>query len=297
MPKKNIRPLAKSRPAKSSPAKSAKPTKLAKPGKAAKASKPIAKPIAAKAAPAKKRAAKPRAVAVAAPTVAPVARVIAADQQHLLLLFIPLINGKNMEALGAAIQAFGTQRTGTVSPLPEGTDPRPLTGVHFFMIHIMPAGSASLPMPIAGASVPMFQTAGDKDMLLVMSIYDGDFGPYIGAFFSLPPVVDGLNRLMFLMDESGLVEPTDPSSAISIRENGGVVENSDEFLTLLRRYNFADGQLPGALGPVNTPAKPKYFLGATFPGLTIGKLLSNYPKLDQLYPISGPAIKFDPATG
>ncbi len=229
--------------------------------------------------------------------VAPVTRVIAADQQHMLLLFIPLFNGKKPEALAAAAKAFGPSPIPPATKAASGQDPRTLTGVHFFMIHHMPAGSASLPMPIKGASVPTFQTAPDKDMLLVLSIYDADFSPYISAFFNIPPVVAGLNALMHVIDESGLVDPKDPSSAINLAKDG-VVKRSGEFLKLLRRYNFADATIPAATQPPSDPkAKPKYFLGGTFPGLTIGKLLANYPDLGELYPVAGSTIKFDPATG
>ena len=239
-----------------------------------------------------------KSAAAADDTVEPVNRVIAADQQHMLLLFLPLLNGKKLEALAAAAKAFGPQVT-PPAPAPKaasGQDPRALTGVHFFMIHHMPAGSASLPMPIKGASVPTFQTLPDKDLMVVLSIYDADFSPYISAFFNIPQVVAGLDALMHVIDESGLVDPKDPSSAISIAKSG-IVKRSGEFLKLLRRYNFADGTIPAATQPPDSTAKPKYFLGGTFPGLTVAKLLANYPNLSELYPVTGSTIKFDPAKG
>src|SRR4051812_43135468 len=102
-----------------------------------------------------------------------VTAVAAADQQHLLLLFIPLKKGKLAEATAAA-QELQQQHAATPP------DIRAATGVHYFMICPIADGAKST-IPVTS-----FQTMPGKDMLLVMSLYDADFAPYISAFVTVP---------------------------------------------------------------------------------------------------------------
>jgi hypothetical protein len=199
----------------------------------------------------------------------------------MLLLFMPLRSTEAQAAIESAGKVFG--------PAGQGGDSRPSTGVHFYMSYHMPAGA---PSPIV---VPTFQAAPGvsgqaKDLLVVLSIYDADFGPYIGSFFSDPAVVASLNALLKTLDEEGLVALDDPASAANILANGGVQNNAEAFFQLLMRYNFADPTIP-AIGPggmANPPSVPsRYTLGATFPGLTIGKILDSatgYPDAGSLWP-------------
>lgn len=208
-------------------------------------------------------------------TAGPVTSLQPQQQQHMLLLFLPVYKGL-IEKLAGNVQT-------TVAAA--GPDLRASTGVHFFMTYGVPNGTAST-LP-----VPTFQTPQDKDLFVVMSIYDAPFGPYISAFTSIEPIADGLNAVLQALDESGIVEPTDPTSAAYILANGGVYKNSDAFVSLLMRYNFADPTIPGATSATNIadpqPA-PKYFLGATFPGLTIGSILQSYPDAVASWP--NPAV-------
>lgn len=135
-----------------------------------------------------------------------------------------------------------------------------------------------------------------------MSIYDADFGPYIGAFTKDEDFARGLDKnLLANLDETGFVDPSDTSSATSILSREGTHANPSDFLKLLMRYNWADPTIPAAtsIGKIKTP-KPtwKYFLGATFPGLTIRRLLKTsggYPNAAQLWPFRGGVIDFDPS--
>jgi hypothetical protein len=208
-----------------------------------------------------------------------------AQQQHMLFLFVPL---KSEPATAGKITAFVNAA---------GPDLRATTGVHFFMIHHLKAGTTP-PLP-----VPSFTTAPGKDALIVLSIYDADFEPYISAFFADDKIVGGLNFLMAAMDETDIIKPTDTSSADYIFHNGGVAKNAQGFYKLLMRYNFADPTIP-AVGPggvANTPAPQwKYFLGTNFPGLTVGMTLKKnggYPNAHELWPAPGlaPAIEFEPS--
>jgi hypothetical protein len=212
---------------------------------------------------------------------APITSLIPAHEQHMLLLFMPLRSAEAQSAIESAGKVFGVAG--------QGGDSRPSTGVHFYMSYHMPAGA---PSPIV---VPTFQAAPGvsgqaKDLLVVLSIYDADFGPYIGSFFSDPTIVDSLNALLKTLDEDGLIALDDPTSAASILAHGGVKENAEHFYQLLMRYNFADPTIP-AIGPgrmANPPsAPPRYTLGATFPGLTIAKILdatTGYPDVGILWP-------------
>jgi hypothetical protein len=211
----------------------------------------------------------------------PINRLDSAQEQHMLLLFMPIRSTEAQPAIEAAGKIFGH-----ASP---GGDSRPAKGVHFYMSYAMPAGA---PSPIV---VPTFQAAPGvagqaRDLLLVLSIYDADFGPYIGAFFDDPATVASLNTLLGNLDEDGLVALDDPTSAANILANGGVQENLDPFFKLLARYNFADPTIP-AVGPGGIanprPEPPRYTLGATFPGLTVAKILDSatgYPDAGILWP-------------
>lgn len=206
----------------------------------------------------------------------------------MLMLFVPLHSGSATEKAIPSIHRIFTS----------ASDPRPATGVHFFMFYHMRATDKSRIL------VPTFQPAPKgpdgvaKDLLVVLSIYDNDFEPYIGAFLTDPTIVAGLTLLLNTMDESGIVPDSDPSSAKFILSNGGIVKNAASFYKLLMRYNFADPTIP-AIGPggaVHPPVNPAYNLGATFPGLTVGMFLrpnGGYPNALQLWPAPGEAPKID----
>lgn len=232
----------------------------------------------------------------------PITDLIQAQQQHLLMLFLPLKSRHAETALASLNGMLDSTGQGTG----QGTDSRPSTGVHFFMFYPM---AACTPSPIV---VPTFQAApgvpGGKarDLLVVMSIYDADFEPYIGSFLEDDNIVKGLNGILSLLDEEGLVAKDDPTSAANILANCGVKKNGPAFFKLLMRYNFADPTIPG-IGPGGIanprPIPPRYFLGATFPGLTVGKILdpkTGYPDAALLWPAPGatpppPAITYEPS--
>jgi hypothetical protein len=227
---------------------------------------------------------------------APITSLATPAEQHMLFLFFPLKKGTLPQALEGARSVFGTQPTSAASQAESaagGIDSRVQTGVHFFMFYGLPADTTPQP-PLP---VPSFQTSSGKDLMVVISLYDADFGPYISAFTSQPPIALGLDEILRLMDESDLVDPSDPSSAAFILSHGGVAKNNSSFLELLMRYNFGDPTIPAAnVFPVNTPANPKYRLGATFPGLTVGSILQSYPQAESLWPLPAPAIQFAPST-
>jgi len=213
----------------------------------------------------------------------PIKNVAAGDEQHLLFLFVPLKSGKS-----AAAAKEVEHLKSTIKAHANTVDPRAATGVHFFMIYHQADGQAT-----PGIPVPGFQSMPGKDVLVVMSLYDHDFAPYISAFFAIQQVVDGLNGLLHMMDESGIpgLDPKDPSTAANIIKNGGVVKNASAFYCLLMRYNFADPTYPAG-----SSAPGKYVLGATFPGLTVGKILSNYPDAGDLWPFPPVTIDFQKST-
>jgi hypothetical protein len=215
----------------------------------------------------------------------PITNVPVGEQQHLLFLFIPLKKGTVHEAIKKVEELKHLSKASNES----SADPRPDTGVHFFMIYGQADGQ-----PTKGIPVPGFQSFPGKDVLVVMSLYDNDFAPYIKSFFAIPAVVTGLNGLLYLMDESGIpgLNPEDPSTAINIAKNGGVVKNANPFYCMLMRYNFADPTLAAG----SSAAGAKYTLGATFPGLTVGKILNNYPDAKQLWPFPPVAINFQQST-
>jgi hypothetical protein len=218
-----------------------------------------------------------------------------AQEQHMLLLFVP-IDPKKLKPKGTAPleKLFASMAA---------SDNRADTGVHFFMTHLMlPGAKARIPVPTFQPA-PTGPNGVEKAVLVVLSIYDADFEPYISAFFADPVIVFGLNYLLTLMDESGIVPDTDTSSAVYIRKHEGVVKNAASFYKLLMRYNFADPTIPG-VGPggmVNPLKDPPYFLGATFPGLTVGMILKSktgYPDAVDIWPAPGaaPEIDYEPST-
>lgn len=214
----------------------------------------------------------------------PITNVPVGDEQHLLFLFVPIKKGLLGKATKEVEHVRGLIKAHTAA----APDPRPATGVHFFMIYGQGDGHAT-----PGIPVPGFQSFPGKDVLVVMSLYDNDFAPYISAFFTIPAVVAGLTNLLHIMDESGIpgLDPKDPSTALNIIKNGGVVKNASAFYCLLMRYNFADPTYPAG-----SSAQGKYVLGATFPGLTVAKILNNYPDAKTLWPFPPVAINFQQST-
>jgi hypothetical protein len=205
------------------------------------------------------------------------------EQQHMLLLFLPVFKG--------LAGALAESTNNLLSASSGGPDLRAATGVHFFMFYGVADGAAST-LP-----VPTFQAPAGKDMFVVLSIYDAPFTPYISAFTSNTAIAAGLDLVLQAMDESGIVAPTDSTSAAYIQANGGVFKNSANFISLLMRYNFADPNIPaatGATGIANPQPSPKYFLGATFPGLTAGAILQNYPNALPLWPQDSVPITYVP---
>jgi hypothetical protein len=219
----------------------------------------------------------------------PVTAVSAAEQQHLLLLFVPLKKGTVARAAEAA----------KVLQTPPGTPPdiRAATGVHFFMIYPLADGTA----PVPALPVTSFKTMPGKDLLVVMSIYDAEFAPYIGAFVADKTIAAGLNLILELSDESGIVPDTDPTSANYILAHGKVQKNADAFNCFLMRYNFGDPTMAaGSHTNTDKHAKPgtppKYTFGTNFPGLTVGKVLANYANAKTLWPFPLGPIKFEPTS-
>jgi hypothetical protein len=228
----------------------------------------------------------------------PITELTKPEQQHMLFLFFPLKAGQGPQAVESVHKVLAPPP----AKLPQTPgDFRALTGVHFFMAYHLPANKT----PVPPLPVPSFQTAKDKDLLVVLSIYDADFRPYITAFTNVLPIAALLDGIVGSMDESGLYPgwQTDKNSAIQIVKDakpdgtGGVNKHPDEFIQLLMRYNFADPVIAASSSTkpnVFTPPPPrKYTLGATFPGLTVGQILKHYPQAPALWPFPPPPIKFD----
>jgi hypothetical protein len=203
------------------------------------------------------------------------------DQQHMLFLFVPLKAGTLKRALHAAQHLAGIPGK---SP---GTDTRTATGVHFAMFYGLEAGTTPPGMP-----VPTFATAEGKDLLVALAIYDADFGPYISAFTNQTEIAEGLNGLLHAIDETGIVPDSDPTSAAAILAAGGVQNATDSFYCLLMRYNFGDPTIPGA--SVTTQLS-RYLFVSTFPGLTVGKVLQNYPGAQTTWPWPPQPMNFQPS--
>ncbi|SNR24575.1 hypothetical protein [Flavobacterium sp. ov086] len=195
------------------------------------------------------------------------------EQQHLLFLFIPVTKGMLGKAMIAAEQV---KKAANSVPPPVG-DLRKTTGVHYFTIYGQEDGK-----PTPGIPVPGFQSFPGKDVLVVMSIYDGQFDTYISAFFKIKEVVDGLTLLLGIMDETGIpgVDPNGLTSAKHILIKG-IEKNASAFYCLLMRYNFGDPILSAG---DNKDKKNKYVFGTNFPGLTVAKIIDNYPNAATIWP-------------
>ncbi|MGY4537124.1 hypothetical protein ACVW0P_001540 [Mucilaginibacter sp. UYNi724] len=214
----------------------------------------------------------------------PIKSIPAAEQQHMLFLFMPLKKKTSPAVVSQAISSLQTE-------IKNITDPRAATGVHFFMFYHLLDGQAPQP----GLPVTSFQTMPGKDLLVVQSLYDADFAPYISSFVTNPVIAWGLDQIVNAMDETGIFPASDPTSAISIKENGGVAQNPEAFNCLLMRYNFADPTIP-ASAKIPADTKYKYTLGVTFPGLTVGKVLQNYPDAPALWPFPPADITYEQST-
>ncbi|MEB0260315.1 MULTISPECIES: hypothetical protein [unclassified Mucilaginibacter] len=213
----------------------------------------------------------------------PIKSIPAAEEQHMLLLFLPL-KKKTNETVAKAVATLNAEAKA-------GNDLRAATGVHYFMIYHLADGQKPLP----ALPVTSFQTMPGKDMLVVLSIYDADFAPYIASFVTNPVIAFGLNAIVNAMDETGIMDPEDPRSAAYIKDNGGVAANPDAFNCLLMRYNFGDPTVPAA-AKIPANSNYKYVLSATFPGLTVGKILQNYPNAEALWPSTAVDIQYEPST-
>jgi len=201
------------------------------------------------------------------------------QQQHMLLLFLPVKKGlvkKLAESTGGALSAANTDG-----------DLRAATGVHFFMIHGVPNGAKST-LP-----VPTFTTPEGKDLMVVLSIYDAPFSPYIGAFTKYEDIAKGLDGILFALDETGIITDDKPTSAAFILKHGGVFKNKEAFVQLLMRYNFADPTIPAATSAGIVPHGAKYVFSGTFPGLTVGSILQSYPDAASLWPATPVPITFE----
>jgi hypothetical protein len=207
----------------------------------------------------------------------PITHLNQADQQHMLFMFVPVKAGKKHlvnQALTSAKQSFAEAND----------DMRALTGVHFFMFyHLDAGGSANLP-------IKSFEAPADKGLLVVQAIYDADFVPYISSFVDNPKVAFFLDILLDYIDEDGIFDLDDPTSAVSIKANGGVALNKTAFICLLMRYNFSDPTIPAA---AKSTKEEKFVLGYTFPGLTVGNILANYPHAHELWPSPPITIQFE----
>jgi hypothetical protein len=209
-----------------------------------------------------------------------VPRIGIADQQHMLMLFLPLKKGSLQRALHAAQALVG------ISPGTPAKDNRVAQGVHYAMFFGLEADQK----PPGPLPVPSFQTAAGKDLLIAQAFYDGDFASYIGAFTNDTAIAPRLDALLYALDETDIVPDSDPTSAAAIITAGGVTVASAAFNCLLLRYDFGDPVLPATSG-APTGMKAIYGLNATFPGLTVGKILAanGYPNAPALWPFPPPA--------
>jgi hypothetical protein len=233
-------------------------------------------------------------------SVAPITHLSAPEEQHMLFLFLPLKTGGSPAAVPAlrTILSGHREKNGSVS-----VDPRTVTGVHFYMVYALLAGepaTSPLPFPTFQLPPPNPETGSPRDLAVVISIYDADFVPYIKAFTNDPTFTPKLDALLEALDETGFIDPSDPTSAKGIHANGGVFKNPDDFITLLMRYNWADPTIPATQNNAEASVGGwKYYLGATFPGLTNSRLLNQkhgYPSAAQLWPVTGNNIVYAPST-
>jgi hypothetical protein len=212
--------------------------------------------------------------------VLPITELTPAEQQHLLFLFIPVKKGPS----AAITEKVVNLKNSLLSKNAAGDDRRAATGVHFFLFYLLEHGKS------AGLPIPSFQAMEDRGLLVVQAIYDADFAPYIGSFVEDADIAKGLNFVLSIMDETGIIDPSDPTSAAYILAKGGVQNSPGAFNCLLMRYNFADPTIPAATQVI---AGEKYLFGGTFPGLTVGNILQNYPDAESLWPSTPVAITFD----
>src|SRR5258708_6306006 len=119
--------------------------------------------------------------------VAPKTKVPKTQEQHMLLLFVPLDSTK--------LPKHGVKELEQIFASSVATDDRAATGVHFFMTHIMRPGDPSRIVVPTFQPAPTGPNGVPKAVLVVLSIYDSDFEPYISAFFADPKIVAGLNLL------------------------------------------------------------------------------------------------------
>lgn len=219
--------------------------------------------------------------------------VAAADEQHMLLLFLPLYKGALDAAMAAASHITGGGKTLPKCPADPGIDQRANTGVHFAMFFGLKAGAVPAPGP--PASVPSFTTPDNKDLLVVQAIYDGEFSPYINAFTDQPSVACALDEIVAAIDESGIDIPDPATSAASVMKLG-VAKDARNFVKLLMRYNFSDPLVPAVSGPMAPPppvSSQRFILVGTFPGLTVGNVLNNYPDAATLWPYPPPPTIYE----
>jgi hypothetical protein len=231
-------------------------------------------------------------------SVSPITSISAPDQQHLLFLCLPLKTGTS--TANDPMPAINALFSGQPGDAASDADPRPATGVHFYMAYVLRHGDKpTTPPPFPVFQVPPPNPEGKpRDLAIVMSIYDADFGPYIGAFTRSPAFSALLDETVLKnLDEGGFADPNKPPSAQWILKHGGTFANQTAFVQLLMRYNWADPTIPAAtnLGTIKTPnPKWKYFLGATFPGMTNTKILgaNGYPNAAELWPTKNVVIDY-----
>jgi hypothetical protein len=216
---------------------------------------------------------------MAASNADPITSLQPPEQQHMLLLFLPVKKGLASQ--------LATSTDGALAAKNDAPDLRAATGVHFFMITAVADGAKST-LP-----VPTFTAAKGKDLMVVLSIYDAPFSPYIGAFTKYEEIAKALDGILFALDETGIITDDKPTSAAFILKHGGVFKNKEAFVQLLMRYNFADPTIPAATGAGIVPAGAKYFMGGTFPGLTVGNILQKYPDAPSLWPATPVPITFE----
>jgi hypothetical protein len=223
---------------------------------------------------------------------APITYLTTPEQQHLLFLCLPLKEKPSLpkpkvdlaSALGSMLA--GKQLDGTTTEF----DSRPATGVHFTMSFAQwaPGVTPWFPAPSPPPPFPIFQvpppsSKGKRNLLVVMAIYDADFGPYIGAFTNSQAFSALLDLVLLNLDETDFVSDDDPTSAVNILANNGTYANPDALVQLLMRYNHADPTAP---------------ITAIFPGLTDTKILKTsggYPNANQLWPLPQKKIVFAPS--
>jgi hypothetical protein len=138
-----------------------------------------------------------------------------------------------------------------------GVDLRPSLGLHHAAIYALGPGG------------PL-----NRPQLGIVTLYDGDFFHYLSAFTTHPTVAAGFDGVLAQMDETGLVDPSDKTSAVSILSHGGCFKRNAEFIKLLNRYNHTKQEGENTL----------FLIGHTFPGLTARNVLNFYPNAQSLWP-------------